>query len=82
VVGGTTPRVEIQAPKLAAHPWPVEASRDDFDQTQFAPKYQSLKDPFEESWISLSKRPGYARLVGRDYLYSRYNQSLLAQRLT
>ncbi|WP_246611990.1 hypothetical protein [Agarivorans aestuarii] len=74
--------MEIQAPKLAAQPWPVEAIRDDFDSSELAVKYQSLKDPFEESWISLSQRPGYARLVGRDYLYSRYNQSLLAQRVT
>ncbi|MGY5452856.1 glycoside hydrolase family 43 protein [Agarivorans sp. MS3-6] len=82
VVGGTTPRIEIQAPKLAAHPWAEEASRDDFEHAKLAVKYQSLKDPFDESWFSLTQRLGYARLVGRDYLYSRYNQSLLAQRLT
>lgn len=82
VVGGIVPQLMVQAPELPAHPWPQEEVRDHFDGDKLAPKYQTLRDPVEESWCSLSARPGHLRLVGRDYLYSRYNQSMIAQRLT
>ncbi len=82
VVGGRIPQLEIKAPQLPSHPWPKSASRDNFEQTTLDAKYQSLTEPFDESWISLSQRSGYLRLIGRDYLYSRYHQSLLAQRIT
>jgi len=35
----------------------------------------------DDSWCSLSARPGYLRLKGRESLLSRFHQSLIAQRV-
>ncbi|MBD1390420.1 glycoside hydrolase family 43 protein [Neiella sp. HB171785] len=78
--GGNTPFVEVPAPNLPPHPWPAEPSRDDFDHSQLAHCFQTLREPLTESWASLTERPGFLRLRGRHYLYSRYQQSLVARR--
>ncbi|MCM2680490.1 glycoside hydrolase family 43 protein [Echinimonas agarilytica] len=79
--GGNTPFEEVQAPDLADCPWPTERAQDHFDEPNINLHYQSLREPFDNSWMSLTERPGFLRLVGRHYLYSRYEQSLVARRL-
>ena len=44
--------------------------------------WSSLRDPVDASWLSLSERPGWLRLRGRDSLFSLFHQSLVAKRLT
>jgi xylan 1,4-beta-xylosidase len=79
--GGTGPKVELPAPKgLTPHPWPPSAARDDFDATGLDTGWNSLRQPVDESWLTLGERPGWLRLRGRDSLHSLFNQSLIARR--
>src|ERR1017187_3491609 len=82
VSGGTRPQVEVSAPKgLAPHPWPAEAERDDFDSTKLGQSWSSLRVAVEDSWLTLTERPGWLRLRGRESQYSLFEQSLVARRL-
>lgn len=56
--------------------------RDDFDAPELGPEYQSLRVPADPSWVSLTERPGFCRLRGRDSLFSLLDQSLIARRVT
>jgi xylan 1,4-beta-xylosidase len=80
VVTGRIPQIEVPAPDLPLHTWPSLPSRDEFKTSTLRLEYQTLREPVDESWISLSERPGFLRLKGRQYLYSRYEQSLIARR--
>jgi xylan 1,4-beta-xylosidase len=80
VVGGPQPSLKIAAPDLPPHPFPAEAARDDFDSPVFSGHLNSLRKPFDDSWASLTARPGHLRLVGRESLMSLFDQSLVARR--
>ncbi|RZJ06079.1 MAG: glycoside hydrolase family 43 protein, partial [Rubrivivax sp.] len=82
VVGGNgqQPSMKVDLPDLAPHPFPKEADRDDFDSTTFNGHLNSLRKPFDESWASLTARPGHLRLAGRESLMSLFDQSLVARR--
>lgn len=79
-VGGNAPRelVEVDIPP---HPWPPESPHDDFDGPALSSPFQTLREPIDESWCSLSRRPGWLSLRGRDTLASCFDQSLVARRL-
>ncbi|MFA6294560.1 MAG: family 43 glycosylhydrolase, partial [Victivallales bacterium] len=79
--GGNAPAWEVPAPQLPPHPWQEEPARDDFDKPILNINFQSLREPFDESWTSLSERPGWLRLRGRNSLYSTFEQSLIARRI-
>jgi xylan 1,4-beta-xylosidase len=79
--GGYRPRLDVVAPALPAHPVPVPPVRDDFDSPVLGPSYQSLRVPFDETWASLTARPGFLRLRGRESLSSSREQSLVARRV-
>jgi xylan 1,4-beta-xylosidase len=78
--GGNAPHDSLQASDLPLHPW-TESLRDDFDGSQPNLHFQTLREPYNESWLSLSRRPGWLSLKGRNSLFSRFEQSLLARRL-
>ena len=79
--GGTTPQSELPAPKgLSRQPWPALPARDDFDSARLGAVWSSLRNPADESWLSLTERPGWLRLRGRDSLHSLFDQSLVARR--
>jgi xylan 1,4-beta-xylosidase len=81
--GGHHPRVEVAAPRdVVETPWPELAERDHFDDPRLGHEWSSLRTPVAKSWLSLSERPGWLRLRGRDSLFSLFEQSLVAQRLT
>lgn len=82
VVGGNgqQPSVRVEAPNLPAHPFPAEPARDDFDGSVLNHHLNSLRKPWDESWASLTARPGHLRLTGRESLMSLFDQSLLARR--
>lgn len=80
VVGGPQPRLQIEAPDLPPHPFPDEPTRDDFDSTTFNGHLNALRKPVDESWASLTARPGHLRLTGRESLMSLFDQSLIARR--
>jgi xylan 1,4-beta-xylosidase len=57
------------------------ATCDDFDTPTLDLHWSSLRVPAEESWLSLTERPGWLRLRGRDSLFSLFTQSLIARRV-
>ncbi len=79
--GGNTPHRLAPAPKLEAHPWSTEPTTDHFDQPELRLDWQSLRIPVDSSWLSLTDRPGFLRLYGRESLTSNHDQSLIARRL-
>jgi xylan 1,4-beta-xylosidase len=66
---------------LTPHPWPVDDLRDDFDGPSLSPHFQTLREPMDESWFSLTRKKGWLSLRGRDSLASTFDQSLVARRL-
>jgi len=52
-----------------------------YDET-FKKDFQTLRIPFDSKTMSIRKRKGYLRLVGRESIYSRFYQTLLARRQT
>ena len=60
---------------------PEAADTDHFDGASLGPAWSSLRVPMDASWLSLSARPGWLRLAGRDSLHSFFEQSLVAKRL-
>ncbi len=79
--GGKEPKNEVPAPGLPLHPWPQDPSLDDFDDPELNLHFQSLREPVDKSWCSLTERPGWLRLYGRNSLFSRFEQSLVARRV-
>lgn len=79
--GGRLPKLEVEPPKLPSYPFPVEPEREHFDGEQLSIHWNSLRIPIDETWLSLSERPGHLRLFGQESLYSWNRQSLIARRL-
>jgi xylan 1,4-beta-xylosidase len=61
-------------------PYPV-TFHDDFDQPRLHPRWVTLREPPETSWVDLDSRPGRLRLRGRRSLFASTGVSLLATRL-
>ncbi|THF72693.1 glycoside hydrolase family 43 protein [Cohnella fermenti] len=79
--GGILPELEIEGPGLAWHPWPEEPATDHFDAARLSIHLQTLRIPADESWLSLTERPGWLRLRGQESIYSWNRQSMVARRL-
>ncbi|MFI6703422.1 glycoside hydrolase family 43 protein [Streptomyces sp. NPDC050509] len=95
--GDNRPRLSVPAPRAtrnggssgaavagaAAAPGegPAEGC-DDFDAPVLGPAWSSLRVPVDPSWLSLTERPGWLRLRGRQSQHSLFDQSLVARRLT
>jgi xylan 1,4-beta-xylosidase len=60
---------------------PDNAGRDDFDAASLDVRWSSLRRPAEDSWLSLTERPGWLRLRGGDSPFSLFKQSLIARRV-
>ena len=78
--GDNFPRETVEV-NLPEHPWPAETLRDEFAGPRLSPPFQTLREPVAEDWVSLSRRPGWLSLRGRDSLASTFDQSLVARRL-
>ena len=78
--GGRYPRPSVQAPDLPAQPWPARPVRDDFDSPELGLDYQTLRVPLAEDTLSLSERPGFLRLKGRESITSLFTQAFVARR--
>ena len=79
--GGNSPHKEVLAPDLPEHRFDAAPERDDFDSPELTLPWQTLRLPHDASWLSLTERPGYLRLYGRESLASRHHQSLVGRRL-
>jgi len=80
--GGWHPALEVPAPEgVAPAPVPLFPARDHFVSATLDPRWSALRGAMEDSWCSLTERPGWLRLRGRDSLHSLFPQSLVARRL-
>jgi len=93
--GQGIPTVETPAPALPLTPAPhaeehqdqgapgspsTAPGRHDFDSPQLPLDFQWLRTPWPEEIFSLTARPGYLRLFGRESIGSLFRQSLVARR--
>ena len=78
--GGNSPQETVEV-NLPPQPWPKEILRDDFDGPNLNLHFQTLREPVDENWCSLTRRKGWLSLRGRDSLASSFDQSLVARRL-
>ncbi len=78
--GGNHPKVQVPAPDLELHPFEQEDPLDHFDSPNLSNHFQSLKVPLGEDQMSLTERPGFLRLKGKESLSSVHHQSLVARR--
>src|SRR6185312_6862797 len=65
---------------LPANPFPPAPARTDFNTPQLPIDFQWLRTPHPEEIFSLSARPGFLRLFGRETIGSLFRQSLVARR--
>lgn len=80
--GDTLPEIEVESPAVPECIFAKRPSRDDFESPLLNPEYQSLRIPMTEEYLSLTERPGWLRLYGREGLASLFRQSLIARRWT
>jgi xylan 1,4-beta-xylosidase len=78
--GQGTPTVASPAPSLPACPFPAAAARAHFDGPELPLDFQWLRTPHPGELFSLTARPGFLRLFGRETLGSQFRQSLVARR--
>jgi xylan 1,4-beta-xylosidase len=79
--GPGIPALETPAPTLTPHPFPAMQAQEDFNSPQLPIDFQWLRTPWPEEIFSLTARPGFLRLFGRETLGSPFRQSLVARRL-
>ncbi len=78
--GDAQPETTPLAPALPAHPFPAVPEKRDFDSPELPLEFQWLRSPYPEELFSLTARPGYLRLFGREAIGSFFRQSLVARR--
>ena len=78
--GDGLPRSEVTPPDLPEKPWPEATTRHDFDSESLPIEFQWLRSPEPERFMSLSDRPGFLRLTGKESLGSWFEQALVARR--
>jgi xylan 1,4-beta-xylosidase len=72
--------IETPAPSLPVHKFPMTPAREDFNEPVLPIHFQWLRTPWPEEIFSLTARPGFLRLFGRETIGSLFKQSLVARR--
>ena len=80
--GTNLPETDVEISGMLEHSYPKLPARDDFDAERLRLEYQFPYVPQGDEHLSLSTRPGYLRMYGRDGLASRYAQTMIARRWT
>lgn len=78
--GGCEPQLKVPAPQLCEFIPKSLPVRDHFDSETLNPHYCTLRMPLGPETLSLTERPGYLRLHGKQSLHSTYQQALIARR--
>jgi xylan 1,4-beta-xylosidase len=78
--GAGVPHVELEAPSVALHAFSEPPEREDFESPNLPLPFQWLRSPWPEELFSLTARPGFLRLYGRETIGSLFHQSLVARR--
>lgn len=74
------PHITVPAPPLRAHEFQTSAVRENFDSDTLPTDFQWLRSPWPDELFSLSARPGYLRIYGRESIGSPFRQGLVARR--
>lgn len=77
--GGQVPLDIYEAPNLPLQAWPASPPRDDFDAPTLGIEWQSPR-VLPSDISTLTARPGFLRLIGRESITSHLEQSLVARR--
>jgi len=80
VAGDGLPTVESDAPRLTAQVAPSAPARENFDGAPLPIDFQWLRSPWPDELFSLTERPGFLRLYGRETVGSLFKQALVARR--
>lgn len=78
--GEGVPHSTVEAPDLPEYPFAQTETRDHFDTSTLEVNFQWLRSPYPEELFSLTVRPGFLRLYGRETIGSMFRQSLVARR--
>ncbi|MDV7140158.1 glycoside hydrolase family 43 protein [Maribacter sp. TH_r10] len=78
--GGNEPQLTVAAPKLPECKWDALPIRDDFDDDKLNINFQFLRVKLDSESYSLTERPGYLRLKGRESINSHHTQALIVRR--
>jgi xylan 1,4-beta-xylosidase len=82
--GGRHPRLQVEGPAdLPEYSFSESAhgtGKDHFDRDTLSFHWNTLREPASEDWLSLTERPGYLRLRGRESFSSEHRQSMVARR--
>jgi xylan 1,4-beta-xylosidase len=74
------PSIDTQAPNLPEHAFESSTVRADFDNAELPIEFQWLRSPWPDQLFSLTQKPGYLRLFGRETIGSLFKQALVARR--
>src|SRR5207245_995864 len=72
--GAGLPYIEVAAPELTQYSFSTSPEREDFDGPTLPLDFQWLRSPWPEELFSLTARPGFLRLYGRETLGSHFRQ--------
>jgi xylan 1,4-beta-xylosidase len=78
--GSAAATLEAPGPALPPCEFAEAPARDDFDRPDLAVDFQWLRSPWPHELFSLTARPGYLRLFGRETMGSLFRQALVARR--
>lgn len=80
--GGNAPAATVEGPALAEHRFASEPARIEFAPGALPMPLQWLRTPDKDRLFSLSERPGYLRVFGRESPGSAFEHALVARRQT
>jgi len=78
--GTGTPAVETEAPSGSMEVQAAGPVRENFTAAQLPIDFQWLRSPWPDELFSLTDRPGFLRLYGRETVGSAFKQALVARR--
>ncbi|CAN5348132.1 glycoside hydrolase family 43 protein [soil metagenome] len=78
--GSGDPELTPPSPGLPPAPFPPKPAWEGFDDPALPIDFQWLRSPFPDELFSLTARPGWLRLFGRETIGSQYRQALVARR--
>lgn len=79
--GGNHPQMDVPVPGVQTETPMLTVQHDTFDEPVLNPEWNTLRIPASERLLSLTARPGWLRLFGRESPQSTYEQSLVARRV-
>jgi xylan 1,4-beta-xylosidase len=78
--GRGTAETHVASPGLPPHAFPSTPIRAEFDSPQLPIEFQWLRSPWPNELFSLTARPGFLRLFGRESVGNLFRQALVARR--